>query len=188
MDQSLKPRGAALDAALIPMFTALIAIGAFIRIPVGLVPVSLQTLFVILAGIMLGPRRGAYAVLLYVFLGLAGLPVFTAGGGPQYVLHPTFGYLLGMVPAAYIAGSFAQRSRRRNTKLLFLGAVLALLSIYSLGLFWLYLIRNLYMGSNTPFLILLQTGVLIFLPSDLFFCLTAAFAGKRLGPMVNRLN
>lgn len=176
------------DAVLIPLFAALIAIGAFIRIPIGLVPASLQTVFVLLAGMLLGARRGSYAVLLYLLLGLVGLPVFTAGGGPQYVLHPTFGYLLGMVPAAFITGFFAQKTRRRKILPLFLGALLGLAFIYTAGLIWLYVIRNLYMGAGTPFLILLQTGVLIFLPSDLLWCLSAALVGKRMAFTVNRLS
>ena len=94
------------DLVLIPLFAALFSIGAFIKIPIGLVPASLQTIFVLLAGMLLGARRGALAVLLYLLLGLIGLPVFTAGGGPGYILHPTFGYLLGMLPAAWLAGKF----------------------------------------------------------------------------------
>lgn len=188
MDYSRSSKLSTRDAVLIPLFTALIAIGAFIRVPIGLVPASLQTVFVLLAGILLGARRGSYAVLLYLLLGLAGLPVFTSGGGPQYVLHPTFGYLLGMIPAAFIAGVFAQTSRRRRIFPLFLGALLGLAFIYTAGLLWLYVIRNLYMGAGTPFLILLQTGVLIFLPADLLWCLSASLVGKRLASTVNRLS
>ena len=77
------------------MFVALIAIGAFITIPIPIIPLTLQDLFVMLAGILLGPKWGALASLIYVFMGLAGLPVFTQGGGLAYVLKPSFGFLIG---------------------------------------------------------------------------------------------
>ncbi len=67
------------------LFTALVAVGAFIRIPVPLVPFTLQFWFTTMAGLLLGPRWGACSVLVYVLLGLMGVPVFTQGGGPGYV-------------------------------------------------------------------------------------------------------
>ena len=77
------------------LFAALIAVGAFIKIPIPYIPLTLQTLFTMLAGLMLGGRLGAISVCVYVAIGLAGLPVFTQGGGQMYVLKPTFGYLIG---------------------------------------------------------------------------------------------
>ena len=77
------------------IFTALIAIGAFIRIPVPVVPFTLQFLFTTLAGVLLGSRLGATSVILYIVLGLLGVPVFAEGGGPGYILKPSFGYLPG---------------------------------------------------------------------------------------------
>jgi len=82
-------------------FTVLTAIGAFIRIPLPFVPIVLQGLFVILSGMVLGSKWGAISQLAYVTVGIAGLPVFTGGGGIGYVLHPTFGYLIGFIFASY---------------------------------------------------------------------------------------
>ena len=175
------------DLVLIPLFAALISIGAFIKIPIGLVPASLQTVFVLLAGMLLGARRGALAVLLYLLLGLIGLPVFTAGGGPGYILHPTFGYLLGMLPAAWLAGTIAQRNHRRDLPVILAGAVLGLLIIYSLGVTWLWVIQNLYLGKTALLFPLIKAGALIFLPADLLWCLVAALIGKRLSRQANQL-
>jgi len=69
------------------LFAALTAAGALIRIPLGPAPITLQFFFTALAGILLGPYLGALSQLMYVLLGLAGLPVFTAGGGPSYIFH-----------------------------------------------------------------------------------------------------
>ena len=80
------------------LFAALIGIGAFIQIPIPIVPLTMQDLFVMLAGILLGPKFGALSVFIYLFIGLLGFPVFTHGGGITYVLQPTFGFMLGFIP------------------------------------------------------------------------------------------
>lgn len=80
------------------LFTALISIGAFIKIPIPVVPFTLQFLFTMLAGLLLGGRLGTLSVLVYILLGLVGLPVFTEGGGLAYLLKPTFGYIIGLWP------------------------------------------------------------------------------------------
>ena len=100
------------DMILVALFTALTAIGAFIKIPIGVVPINLQFLFTALAGIMLGSRLGCISQLVYVVLGLIGIPVFTAGGGIGYVFKPTFGYLLGYIIGAYVIGKIAEESKR----------------------------------------------------------------------------
>lgn len=73
------------------LFTALIAVGAFIKIPIPVVPFTLQYLFTMLAGILLG----SLSVLAYMILGLIGLPIFSEGGGIGYVFKPSFGYIIG---------------------------------------------------------------------------------------------
>lgn len=88
------------------LFAALIAAGAFLRIPIPVVPFTLQYLFTMLAGLLLGPRLGATAVGVYIVLGLAGLPVFTQGGGPGYIFQPTFGYIIGFALGAYLTGKY----------------------------------------------------------------------------------
>lgn len=85
------------DLTLMALFAALTAVGAFITIPVPPVPFSLQIFFAILAGALLGSRRGAISVAVYVLLGLCGLPVFTKGAGLSYIFQPTFGYLAGFI-------------------------------------------------------------------------------------------
>lgn len=89
----------------IALLAALIAVGALIQIPIGPVPVTLQTFFIVLAGFILGPVSGAAAVLLYILAGAIGLPIFAGGkAGFAILFGPTGGYLLGFVGTAYIAG------------------------------------------------------------------------------------
>ena len=92
------------------LFAALTAVGAFLRIPMGYSSVTLQYLFTAMAGLLLGRKWGALSQLLYVLLGLVGLPIFTMGGGLGYGFQPTFGFLLGLIPAAWVVGTIsAQR-------------------------------------------------------------------------------
>ena len=96
------------------LFTALIAVGAFIRIPVPMWPFTLQTLFTTLAGLLLGPRYGTLSCVAYMVLGLAGLPVFTGGGGPQYIFQPTFGCIVDFAVGAWVGGTVGRRGRARR--------------------------------------------------------------------------
>ena len=95
--------------ALCSVFTALIAAGAFIRIPIPIIPFTLQTFFVVLAGMLLGAKSGAMSALAYMLLGLVGIPVFTQGGGIGYIFKPSFGYIIGFVFGAMVAGYIANR-------------------------------------------------------------------------------
>jgi biotin transport system substrate-specific component len=96
---------------LVALFAALIAVGAFIRVPVPLVPFTMQTFFVVLAGMLLGKKLGGASALVYLAIGLIGIPVFTQGGGIGYVLKPSFGYLIGFVVAAFITGAIVRKRR-----------------------------------------------------------------------------
>ena len=103
------------DLVLCAMFVALIAVGAFIKVPVPVVPFTLQFLFTMLAGLLLGPVNGALAVVVYIVLGLVGLPIFTQGGGPGYIFQPSFGYIIGFAVAAYVTGRIANEKSRPGT-------------------------------------------------------------------------
>ena len=95
--------------AVIAMFVALITVGAFIKFPIGIVPVSMQMAVCILCALTLGPWESLAAVAIYIAMGLIGIPVFTAGGGFSYVLQPTFGYLAGYLIALPVCGVIAMK-------------------------------------------------------------------------------
>ena len=107
------------------LLAALTAVGAFIRIPIGISVITLQFLFTAMAGVLLGPGGGALSQGVYVALGLEGLPIFTAGGGFGYVLQPSFGFLLGLIPAAAVIGGLSRRSSSPVRLALACGAGLA---------------------------------------------------------------
>ncbi|HUG41938.1 MAG TPA: biotin transporter BioY [Longimicrobiales bacterium] len=151
-DTSLGVQGAAADAvapmrtaariAAVALFVVATAIGARISVPVPLtpVPMTLQTLFVLLSGALLGPALGATAQLAYLGAGIAGIPVFVGGAGLAYLLGPTGGYLLAFPLAAFLAGIVADRVPRRGlpgAALLFVALLAASLVVLLGGSAWL---------------------------------------------------
>ena len=147
------------------LFAALTAIGAFLQIPLGVTSITLQFFFTALAGLLLGPKWGALSQAVYVGLGLAGLPVFTQGGGPGYVFQPSFGFLLGLIPAAAVIGLLAgDRARPWRIVLAFVAGDAVL---YLAGVPYMYLILNVYLGRAMTLAQVLWAGMVIFLPGDL---------------------
>ena len=100
------------DLILCALFAALTAVGGlYLKIPIPNVPITFQFFFCAMAGICLGSKLGALSQVVYVAAGLAGFPIFTKGGGPGYVLEPTFGYLLGFILCAFVIGLLTERMR-----------------------------------------------------------------------------
>lgn len=156
------------------LFTALTAFGAQMKIPLPFVPITLQTFFVLLSGHLLGPIYGAASQMIYLLLGLAGLPVFSEGGGAGYVFKPTFGYLLGFPLASFAAGIVVHHPSWRPDGLpaasvsrLILASLLALMAIFFPGVVYLWLSANFFLGKSLNFSVALWSGCLIFLPGDL---------------------
>ena len=100
------------EMTLCALFTVLTAVGAFLKIPVPVVPFTLQFLFTMMAGLLLGGKLGACSVGLYALLGLMGLPVFAEGGGFWYILKPSFGYIIGFIIGSYATGRITERLQR----------------------------------------------------------------------------
>ncbi|HUJ75715.1 MAG TPA: biotin transporter BioY [bacterium] len=128
------------DLALIAGFSLVIALGAQAAIPLPFtpVPVTLQTLAVLLAGCLLGSTRGVAAVAAYIAEGLAGLPVFAGGSaGMGHLLGPTGGYLVGFLAAAYVTGLLAERGLARTWWGILLTLVVGDLLLYVPGVAWL---------------------------------------------------
>jgi biotin transport system substrate-specific component len=124
-------------------FAVATALGAQVAVPIPLtpVPVTLQSLFVILSGAMLGPSLGAASQVAYLGMGMAGLPVFFGGGlGPAHLLGPTGGYLLAFPVTAFVAGLLARPTGRRTVAealRLFVGLFVASLVTLAGGTAWL---------------------------------------------------
>ena len=152
-------------------FIGLIAMGSWISIPIGNVPVTLQTLFILLAGVVMH-RYGAIPVALYILLGALGLPLFHNGtAGIGVLLGPTGGYLIGFVFAALAVG-IAYESERTFVRIV--GLVLGTIMIYLFGTAWLMI--SLGMGL-VPAIV---TGVLPFIAFDFIKAGAAYLIGTRI--------
>jgi biotin transport system substrate-specific component len=137
---SVKRQALLYDATLILAGSLLIGLSArlAIRLPFSPVPITGQTLAVLLAGALLGSRRGALSVLAYLGEGVAGLPVFAGGaGGIAHLAGPTGGYLAGFVLAALVVGWLAERGWDRHPGTTALAMLLGSAAIYVPGLPWL---------------------------------------------------
>ncbi len=172
------------DMTLISLFTVLTIIGGKIIIPTILIPVTLQLAACLLTGILLGARRAFLAQMLYLLIGLIGLPVFAAGGGLGYVLQPSFGYLPGMMLCATLVGWLSDRLDPDRSKLKIWQLVLINLAgqlvVYICGVSYLYLIKNFYVGQDQTFVWAIKVGMIPFLITDGLFSLLTAVIGVRL--------
>lgn len=168
------------EMILCAMFVALVAAGAFIRIPVGTDVYTLQFLFTLLAGLLLGARLGATAVATYVLLGLVGVPVFASGGGPGYVLQPTFGYLIGFILQAWYCGAAARRLSARNFKRLLAINGVGMAIVYVIGISYFYFVSNYVIDAPIAvWPVIFYCGILQVVP-DFLLCVAAAGLAVRL--------
>lgn len=134
---SSKALAMAKDIILVLSFSIITGLAAKLKIEIGAVPITMQTLAVLLSGALLGSKRGALSQLTYLSFGLAGLPWFARGGGIQYIMSPTFGYIIGFVLAAFFVGSLAERGWDKSIKMAILAMLLGNIILYIPGLFWL---------------------------------------------------
>lgn len=159
------------------LFTALTAIGAFIRIPLGEISVTLQVMFSVMAGLILKEKWGAVSQLVYVLLGLAGMPIFTQGGGLSYFLQPSFGFIIGLVPLAFISGLIAKKGG--FWRFMLAGAA-GTAALYAVGLPYMHIVLTQVMQKNVSIGYTVINGMLIFLPFDAIKIAIAAFCADKL--------
>jgi len=168
------------DMIMVAIFAALTAVGGFIKIPIPYVPFTLQWLFCALSGIILGARLGALSQILYVVMGLAGIPIFTEGGGLYYIFKPTFGYLVGFIVASFVIGKLRSKIRNPNFINSLLCILCGLFFVYLFGVLHLYLIYNLYMGDRKTMAWAVFYGFIICVGGDLVISVSAAFLSLKL--------
>lgn len=169
------------------LFVALIIVGAFIKIPIPVVPFTLQFLFTMMAGLLLGGRLGALSVCIYIVLGLLGLPVFAEGGGLSYLFKPSFGYIIGFAAASYVTGTIANRVANPGYKRLLIANFTGLGIVYLFGMVYFYLMSNLYLGTPIGLWPLFLYCFILAVPGDIVLCLLGADLGKRLIPVIRKL-
>jgi biotin transport system substrate-specific component len=164
---------------LVAMFAALISVGALVTVfAYGTVPFTLQALFVLLAGLVLGPRFGALSVIVYLLVGLVA-PVYAGGtSGLGHLFGPSGGYLFGFVAAAALTGVVGQRFRQGNVVGSVLAGLAGLVPIYAIGATWLA-----WQLHTTSYNVVIWGGILKFLPFDAIKAIVAGLAVSALASL-----
>jgi biotin transport system substrate-specific component len=160
------------------LFAALTAVGAFIKIPFYPVPLTLQTFFTMLAAMTLPPLWAAVSQLLYLGVGLIGLPVFANGGGLAYVMQPTFGYLVLLPLLAFFTATIL-KSPRSDLYVFLIIFSAQLVHLFG-GAVWLLVNLSLMAGSSISFAKALMIGTIIFLPASVVKTLALVWMKRKL--------
>jgi biotin transport system substrate-specific component len=160
------------------LLAALTAVGAYLYIPIGPVPIVLQNMFILLSGLLLGSRWGLASVGIYILAGACGLPVFAGGlGGISRIAGPTGGYLLGYLPAVYVIGLITEKIKE-NIIFDVIAMVCGCIIIYACGVTWLKVLTGMTWSKT------LVVGMYPFVVGDVLKIAAAALIAKGLRPVI----
>ncbi len=172
----------------IAMFSILMMIGANISsfLIIGGVPITLQTFFALLAGILLGSRTGAIAMMFYAFIGLVGLPVFAQfSGGLDSLISPTFGFIVSYILVAYLVGEIVRKVP--TVKGYVIAALVGMAINYFIGTNWMYAAYKLWFAAPAGFTYKMAWAWMVVpLPKDIILAVFAGIFGYRLKPIIQK--
>lgn len=175
------------DMILVSLFAALTAVGGIISLPIGTVPVTLQTFFTLLSGLLLGPFLGALSQILYLIIGLIGIPIFAGGtGGLATIFSPAFGYIIGFIVASFVIGSLLRSKAEAGFFRILAACIIGTIAVYIVGIPYMFIILKHVSKVNITLVKTLQIGFLVFIPGDLIKCLVAAVIGSRLNFIIKK--
>jgi len=180
-----------LDMVYVSMFSALMTIGANIRslIPFmtfGEVQITLQAFFAVLAGAFLGSRLGAFSMAVYMFIGLAGAPVFAKFmGGPTQILSPTFGFILSFIVTAYVTGKIIEKNNKLYSYII--AALIGTLLSYLIGTNLMYVAYKVWAAAPAAFSYKVAwLWMAVPFPKDIFLAVLAGIFAHRMQKIVKR--
>jgi biotin transport system substrate-specific component len=165
------------DLCIMAISLAIIIVASKINIQIGPIPLTLQTFSVFIVSLLLGSFKAFIVFLVYIILGLIGIPVFSSGGGIAYIYMPSFGFIIGFLLSAPIIG-IASKSNKFYLK--YILSMVGLLIINVCGVSYMYIIFNYYKGVNKDLLNILQIGVLPFIIKDIFTVILSCIIYSRL--------
>ena len=174
------------DIVYMAIFVALMVIFTlFVSIPFYPVPLTFQTVICVLAGLLLGAKRGFLSIAVYVFMGLVlGLPIFSGGkGGFAVVLSPTFGYIVGFPLSALVAGLARGKKEKAPFWRYLAASAAALVAGYAVGICYFLLIWRFYLG-NLNVWYAAVTYNLLYIPKDAVLCALAALIACKVAPLL----
>ena len=174
------------DIVFIGASAAIIAVCAWITVPVGAVPITLQTLAVCLVSGLLGYKKGTLSVLVYILLGAVGVPVFSGfKGGVGVLLGATGGYIIGFIFTSLIVGLISEKAEKRFV-LIVAGMIAGIAVCYAFGTLWFALVfaRS---GEEKALSSILSMCVIPFIIPDIVKVVIAALLVQKLHPLISKL-
>lgn len=183
----MKRRNLIVTLTLSALFCTLICIGSFIRIPMpNMMPMTLQTFFVLLTGLVLPVKASALATVTYMALGLIGLPIFSGGGGLGYVLMPNFGFIIGFLIATVIISVITQKLQNRKLWQYIVISLLGITVIYIIGILYFAFITNVYNKGDYSAIWFIHTVFLPFLPKEIICIILSSLSAYKIRPHITK--
>ncbi len=175
------------DMTLIAIMIGILIICSQLALPIGPVPITLQTLAVLVIGYLLTPKNAVMTTLLYLVLGLIGFPIFSNfTGGLQAVLLPSFGFALAFIPATYLQAKYLNKHSSFKVRNLVIAGFINTAVTYCMGLTYMAFILNVYLESQLNFMGVLFAGFFPFILGDIIKLTLAITVAKRLYPILQR--
>lgn len=185
----MKRRNLIITLTLSALFCTLICIGSFIRVPMpNMMPVTLQTFFVLLTGLVLSVKASTLAILTYIALGLIGLPIFSGGGGLGYILMPNFGFIIGFFIAIVIISVVTQKLKYSKLWEYIIISLFGIAVIYIIGVFYFAFITNVHNNSDYSAIWFVQTVFLPFLPKEIICIILASLSAYKIRPYITKFS
>lgn len=175
------------DVTLSAILLALLIIFSQLSLPIGPIPITLQTMAVLLIGYFLSPKNALIVTFTYSLGGLIGLPFFSNfQGGLQSILLPSFGFILAFPIAAFLQAKVLERIEFPTTNHLIIAGVINVMTTYFIGLIYMATILNFYLGQDLSFTGILMAGLIPFIPGDILKLLISVVLTKRLLPFIKQ--
>lgn len=184
----MKRRNLIVTLTLSALFCTLICVGSLIRIPIpNMMPITLQTFFVLLTALVLPLKASTLAIFTYIALGLVGLPIFSGGGGLGYFLMPNFGFIIGFVLATIIMSVISQKLKKNTFWQYLVISLLGVIIIYIIGVVYFALITNVYNNNAYSAIWFIQTVFLPFLPKEIVCIILASLTAYKIRPYITKI-
>lgn len=169
------------------LFCTLIGVSSYMKIPMpNMMPITLQTLFVLLTGLMLPVKSSLLATVTYMALGLIGLPIFSGGGGLGYVLMPNFGFIIGFIAASVIMSVLTEKLKKWAFWKYFVISLFGMTVIYIFGILYFALITNVYNKNDYSAIWFIQTVFLPFLPKEIICIILSSLIAYKTRPYIRK--
>lgn len=169
------------DLTRVALMLTLLMVSSQFAIPIGPVAISLQTLIVLMIGLILPTTQAILTTGLYLVVGLIGFPVFTqAMGGPHSVFLPSFGFILSFTPAVWAMSKVRGMNSKDEIYNYIVAVILGNLIIYAIGLSYMMFILIIYSGNEMSFWQIISVGMLAFIPGDIIKSLIVVSISKQL--------